>query len=91
MEESTFFKYKNQEIENKLLNKFLDLNRFSMAIKSKVNGDNISFRKYKTAIKFENIGIKKQILLYMPGFVLKRLICFKNYFTGIGLGNSVFK
>jgi glycosyltransferase involved in cell wall biosynthesis len=91
MEEGTFLKYRNDEKDNQLLKKFLDLNRFSMAIKSKINGDTIAFKKFKTEIKFENIGLKKQIVLFVPRFILKELIFLKNYLTGIGLGNSVFK
>ena len=91
MEEGTFLKYRNDEKDNQLLKKFLDLNRFSMAIKSKINGDTIAFKKFKTEIKFENIGLKKQIVLFVPRFILKELIFLKNYLTGIGLGDSVFK
>ena len=91
MEESTFMKYCNQEKENKLLKKFLDNNRFSMAIKSKLNGDYSAFRKYSRVIKFENIGLKKRILLLLPSFILKELIFLKILLTNIGLGTSIFK
>jgi len=91
MEESTFLKYYNQEKENKFLKKFLDINRFSMAIKSKMIGDCASFRKYKKEILFENIGLKKKIILALPVALLTLLIKLKSYLATIGLGNSVFK
>lgn len=91
MEESTLLKYYSQEKENKLLKKFLDINRFSLAIKSKLNGDINAFRKYRNEILPNNIGLKKQFLLVLPSSILKKLISLKTFLTAIGLGNSIFK
>lgn len=91
MKESTFLKYNSQEKENKLLKKFLDINRFSAAIKSKLNGDISTFKKHSNDILPSNIGLKKQFLLILPSCILRKLVFLKTFLTTIGLGNSIFK
>lgn len=91
MEESTFQKYRIEEQTNKQLKKFLDFNRFSVAIKSKLIGDENRFENYYKEIRYKNIGLRKMILLNLPSFILFKLIKFKSLMTNLGLGNSVFK
>jgi glycosyltransferase involved in cell wall biosynthesis len=91
MEESTFLKYSIEEKKNKPLKKFLDLNRFSMAIKCKLIGDHNRFKNYYAEIHYKNVGLKKMILLNLPSFILFKLIKLKSFSTNLGLGNSVFK
>ena len=86
-----FLKFKEQEKTNLSLKKFLDLNRFSLAIKSKLIADHDNFNSYYKAIDVKNISLKKRILLIMPSVILKPLIHFKLILANNGFGNSVFK
>ncbi|KIA85092.1 glycosyltransferase family 2 protein [Flavobacterium sp. AED] len=86
-----FSKFKEPEKTNPSLKKFLDLNRFSLAIKSKLLSDKENFNSYYKAIDLKNITFKKRLLLLMPSVVLKPLIHLKLILTNNGLGSSVFK
>jgi glycosyltransferase involved in cell wall biosynthesis len=86
-----FSKFKEQEQTNLNLKKFLDLNRFSLAIKSKLSNEKTLFDTYSKAIDLENLSLKKRILLKLPVYVLKPLIDLKTLLANFGLGNSVFK
>jgi len=86
-----FIKFKELEKTNPLLKKFLDLNRFSLAIKLKLLGNKIAFDNYYEDIDLKNLGIKKRTLLLLPATVLKQLIQFKTVLAESGFGSSVFK
>jgi glycosyltransferase involved in cell wall biosynthesis len=86
-----FSKYTSLEKTNANLKKFLDLNRFSLAIKSKIIGDEERFQVFYQEIDLKNLSLKKRILLQLPVFLLKPLIDLKSILATIGLGNSVFK
>lgn len=86
-----FSKFKEQEKTNPDLKYFLDLNRFSLAIKSKLVNDNASFSLYYKSINIRNLSVKKRLLLQLPCFVLQQLIIVKIKLANMGLGNSVFK
>lgn len=86
-----FSKFTLQEKTNPSLKKFLDLNRFSLAIKSKIIGDNKRFLVFYKAINLKKISLKKRILLKLPVHILKPLIDLKTLLANFGLGNSVFK
>lgn len=90
-EASSFDKYAELEKKHKGLKKFLDLNRFSVAIKSKLIGDKKNFKKCYDAIDFANLDAKKKTLLHLTRFQLKILVSFKTFLADIGLGSSVFK
>jgi glycosyltransferase involved in cell wall biosynthesis len=86
-----FSRYTYIEKTNLPLKKFLDLNRFSLAIKSKIIGDKESFNLLYNAIDLKKLAIKKRILLLQPVFILKKLIFIKEALANLGLGNSIFK
>lgn len=86
-----FSKYTSLEKTNPILKKFLDLNRFSLAIKSKIIGEKKHFLLFYKAIDLENLSLKKRILLKLPVYILKPLIDLKTLLANFGLGNSVFK
>lgn len=90
-EESSFLKYAELEKTNPKLKKFLDLNRFSVAIKSKIAGNHKNFRKCYDAIDFKNLNVRKRTLLHLTGFQLKILVGLKSWLADIGIGNAVFK
>jgi glycosyltransferase involved in cell wall biosynthesis len=86
-----FSKFSNLEKSNPELKKFLDLNRFSLAIKSKIGHDKTHFETLYQAIDLENLNLKKRILLLLPAYFLQKLIILKQFLANQGLGNSVFK
>ncbi|PBJ12156.1 glycosyltransferase family 2 protein [Flavobacterium sp. ACN6] len=90
-EKMDFSKFEEAERTNSDLKKFLDLNRFSLAIKSKIAGEKILFAKYSQPIDLKNLGFKKRILLNLPSFALVFLIQVKTVLANLGLGSSVFK
>lgn len=82
----TFEKYSLEEKENVALKKYMDLNRFSAVIKSKLTGDSETSQKIYSEIDLKNLSSKKRILLQLPPIVLKLLIGLQQL-----LGNSVFR
>lgn len=86
-----FSKYASLEKTNPSLKKFLDLNRFSLAIKSKIIGDKKGFFMFYKEIDLKNVSLKKRTLLQLPVYILKPLVDLKAFLANIGLGNSVFK
>ncbi len=86
-----FLKFIEEEKSNPGLKKYLDLNRFSIAIKSKLNNDKATYTTNYQAIDLKNLSSKKRFLLILPAFLLKKLIHFKIFIAEIGIGNSVFK
>jgi len=90
-EKMNFSKFEEAEKTNSNLKIFLDLNRFSLAVKSKLLGEKMLFKTYSEAIDFKNLNSKKRILLGLPSFILRLLISFKTFLANLGIGSSVFK
>ncbi|SCY26728.1 Glycosyltransferase involved in cell wall bisynthesis [Flavobacterium anhuiense] len=90
-EKMDFSKFEEAEKTNSDLKKFLDLNRFSLAIKSKLSGETALFYKYYNSIDLKKISWKKRFLLHLPAFILRILISFKTFLANLGIGSSVFK
>lgn len=86
-----FEKFALTEKSNPNLKQFLDFNRFSLAIKCKMNNDKANFNYYSNSIDLRNLTLKKRILLNLPSFVLKFLIRLNLFLVKIGLRQSVFK
>lgn len=84
-------KFAEREKANPDLKQYLDLNRFSLAVKSKLNGDNRTFQKLKDDIDLKNLSTKRKVLLHLPGFALRALLRFNQWLADNGLGNSVFR
>ena len=62
--------HKLEEEKNLSLKKFLDLNRFSMAIERKEYGDFKNYFTLKKNINKKNLNFKQKVLLKLPGFML---------------------
>lgn len=90
-EKMDFSKFEEAEKTNSDLKKFLDLNRFSLAIKSKLSGETALFYKYYNSIDLKKNSWKKRFLLRLPAFILRILISFKTFLANLGIGSSVFK
>jgi glycosyltransferase involved in cell wall biosynthesis len=83
--------YLNLERTNLSLKKFMDLNRFSMAIVSKLGNDQDSFKHYEKGIDSANLNRKQRFLLKQPAFILKQLHYFKKLMQQSGVHFSAFK
>jgi len=86
-----FSKFSELEKTNPDLKLFLDLNRFSLAIKNKLVSNTTQFKYYYEAIDLKKIGYKKHFLLHLPSFFLQFLIAVKLKLANLGFGSSVFK
>ncbi|TDE06081.1 glycosyltransferase family 2 protein [Flavobacterium hiemivividum] len=86
-----FSKFAENEKTNPELKKFLDLNRFSLAIKHKIAGNKSLFENCYNDIDLKKLALKKRVLLLLPAFILKLLIATKTALTNNGVGSSVFK
>lgn len=82
----TFEKYESEEKKNPKLKQYMDLNRFSAVIKSKLNGDTKTATTIYSGIDLNNLNRKKRFLLQLPSFILKILIGMQRV-----LGKSVFR
>ena len=69
----SFVKFKKQEKNNIALKKFLDLNRFSLAIYASKAGDTENYNLLKSSITKQNLSIKKRIILELPAWLIKIL------------------
>jgi glycosyltransferase involved in cell wall biosynthesis len=86
-----FTKFIEIEKTNPDLKRFIDLNRFTLAIKSKLSSDYILFENYYNNIDLGTLSLKKRIILVLPTFALKPLIDLKTILANWGFGRSVFK
>lgn len=86
-----FSKFLELEKSNPDLKYFLDLNRFSLAVKSKLIHNKTQFNYYYHGINLKNLSLKKRILLTLPSSLLQILIGLKLKLAELGLGSSVFK
>jgi glycosyltransferase involved in cell wall biosynthesis len=86
-----FSKFDALEKTNPDLKKYLDLNRFSLAIKSKLNGNRTAFGDFATPIDRKNLSVKRKMLLRLPGSALRILLRLNQWLAENGLGNSVFR
>lgn len=86
-----FSKFTEAEKKNSSLKKFLDLNRYSLAIKSKMFDDQANFIRFKNGLDINNLTLKKRILLMLPGFLLRFLLQVNLLLVQLGLSKTVFK
>lgn len=91
IQKADFEQYIELEKTNQKLKTFLDYNRFSLALESKMEGDYKLFKKYVKQIDLTNLSFKKRILICLPVFLLKFLVYLKQKMALLDLGNSVFK
>ncbi|MFC7357642.1 glycosyltransferase family 2 protein [Jejudonia soesokkakensis] len=87
----TFEAYEKYEDSNKPLKKFLDLNRFSMAILAKLANEKETFMTYYNKIDPKNLNSKQRSLLKMPAEMLRKLKLIKNFLNKKGANFSAFK
>ena len=66
--------YEKYISSHKGLKKFLDLNRYSLALFSKIARNKEDYVKYKKGINFKNLNKKQRFLISAPSFVLNVLV-----------------
>lgn len=82
--------YVELEAKDPAMKKFIDLNRFSMAILSTLGNDHESFKKYESAIDYANLNKKQRFLLKQPSFVIQLFHFTKRTLQGFGIHLSTF-
>lgn len=68
-----FEKFKDVDTSNSSFKKYMDLNRFSVAIERKIAGDFSNYNHLKNKIDFENLNLKQRVLLNTPSVFIKLL------------------
>ena len=72
-------RFKEDEENNASLKKYMDINRFSVAIERKMNKDKQSFRAIVRDIDLSNLNTKQKILLKLPRLALYSLKKFQEF------------
>lgn len=85
-----FDKFIVEEKSNPLLKKFLDLNRYSLAISAKENKDREWYNKLSQAIDFNNLNVKQRFILNSPGWSIRAMKNFKSFLAKMGVQTSSF-
>lgn len=91
IDKSKLDQYLDQEAASPSLKKFMDLNRFSMAMLSKLENDQNSFKAYEKAINYDNLNRKQQFLLKQPASIIQLLHSSKKLLQHLGIHLSAFR
>lgn len=84
-------KYENQAKTNSSLKKYLDLNRFSIAIKFKLANNQEMANKFSNNIDSKNLNYKQKIILSCNTKIIKQLIRLQKFFRSQHVFLSAFK
>ncbi len=90
-EKANFEAYEIYEKDNPALKKFLDLNRYSLCVLAKMEGNHEAFQKNFQKINQENLSKKQQFLLRQNKTILKYLSKTKDNLEKLGLRLGTFK
>ncbi len=90
-EKANFEAYEIFEKDNPALKKFLDLNRYSLCVLAKIEGNKEAFQKNFKKINLENLSKKQQFLLRQNKTILKYLSKTKDNLEKLGLRLGTFK
>jgi glycosyltransferase involved in cell wall biosynthesis len=71
--------YHIEEQKNASLKLYLDINRFAVALRCKMNGENDLYKKLKKEINFNNLNLNQKILLNSPLSLLKLIKHFQEF------------
>ena len=72
-QKTTFSNYLELEKTNFKLQKFLNMHRFSIALKCKIYNLNEDFERFYSLIDKNALSIKQRILIALPSFALKKI------------------
>lgn len=90
-DKTDFSKFESLEENNPRLKKFLDLNRFSLAVFAKLHNDREGFKRIFEKIDINNLNKKQRLLLKLSPKSTKFLYRLKNFAERFGLRLSAFK
>lgn len=90
-DKADFSNYSHLEADNPPLKKFLDLNRFSLAIYAKLINDRDGFKRNFEKINLKNLNKKQRLLLRLSPKSTRFLYSLKNFFERFGIRLSAFK
>lgn len=90
-EKAQFEEYEKEERENTSLKRFLDLNRYSLAVAAIINKEDASAEKLIKKINLENLSASQKFLLNQNRQTLLLLLKTKNYLSSYGLRLGTFK
>jgi len=90
-EKANFIAYEKYENDNPKLKKFLDLNRYSLCIIAKLEGNKIGFKDNFGKIDLKNISRRQRLLLKQNKTTLKLLLWIKGKLGNSGIYLTSFK
>jgi glycosyltransferase involved in cell wall biosynthesis len=90
-EKPDFDQYTELEKTNPDLKKFLDLNRFSMAMRAKLKNNRIGFARNFIKMDLKNLNQKQRLLLRLSPKTTKFLYRLRNFTERFGIKLSAFK
>jgi glycosyltransferase involved in cell wall biosynthesis len=71
--------YKNKENNNPSLKLYLDINRYAVALRCKLNNEHQLYKKLKEEINFKNLNFKQKLLINSPKYFLIKIKAFQNF------------
>ena len=83
-------KYEQEARSNHYLKKFLDLNRYSIALQFKLANDLETFKKYSEKIDLSNLNKKQRFLLKQNRKTIRSLVKIQGLLENSGLKLSSF-
>jgi len=86
-----FEKFQTIEMSHPNLKKYLDLNRYAIAMHCKLNGDRKNYLKLRKDLHISNLPLRKQFLLFCPRFLIFILLKIQNILIRLRLRRAVFK
>lgn len=86
-----FNRFVQEEKNHKTLKKYLDLNRYSVAIHCKYFNDQSTLRLLKKAIDSDSLNFKQRLLLYAPNVLVCNLKRFQNFLISKNIYLTAFK
>lgn len=78
--------FSEEEKLNPSLKLYLDVNRFAVALRCKMNYEEELYKKLKSGIDYNNLNFKQKLLLSCPKFVLK----LTKQFHGVLVKNGIY-
>lgn len=85
-----FSQFIEDETENPKAKKMIDINRFSLAISCKLNGDYKNFLYFKSIINLKNLNSKQLVVLYLPRIAIHTLSKTKHMLNSLGFNVRLY-
>ena len=86
-----FEKFKDLEAKNPTAKRYLDLNRYALALESRLQGDAQEAAQLSSEVDLKNLNSKQRFLLARGTASLRMLFKIKGILARLGLGLSAYK